>query len=232
MTGPDLSGGLSDLARACVEQGGGYHDEGSGTRVVTRRYSDPVDEIWLHAAERLGISVVRSDEVFASWDGKGGLTLSCPDGFDADDCLAQMILHELAHALVQGALGWGDTDWGLHNADERDLAAEYAAQRVQAALAAPHGLRRFVGVTTRWRAYYDALPEDPLDGPAGELAVRLARLGYARSRRPPWRDAIEAALSATAAVARAVQPHARPDSLWSVAGDDAVWHSTGARATK
>jgi hypothetical protein len=202
----------------CLEQGGAYRNEGSGDRVATKVYRDPVDEVWCSAAAQLGLLVVRSDEVFASWDGAGTLTLSSRGGFDPDDCLAQMILHELAHALVQGAVDWGATDWGLHNADERDLVAEYAAQRVQAALAAPYGLRRFMGVTTRWRPYYDALPDNPLDGPEGDRAVGLARAAYARSRRPPWAEVIDTALAATAAVARAVGAHAAVDSLWSVAG--------------
>ncbi|HCH64141.1 MAG: hypothetical protein CL927_11180 [Deltaproteobacteria bacterium] len=226
------SDGLSSLARACVAQGGSYHDEGSGSRAVTRTYLDPVDEIWLQTAHRLGMRVARSDEVFASWDGSGVLTLSRPRGFDPDDCLAQMILHELAHALVQGPHDWSATDWGLHNADDRDLAAEYAAQRVQAALAAPHGLRRFMGVTTQWRAYYDALPEDPLEGPASDPAVRLARAGFMRSRRPPWRETIDAALGATAAVARVLQPFARPDSLWAVACGEVEPRLSGTAAEK
>ena len=205
----------SERARACLEQGGDYEDEGSGDRVVGHHYRDPLEAIWLYAARRLGIVIVRSDEVFASWNGDGTLTLSVPAGFDADDCMAQMVLHELAHALVQGAGAWQESDWGLHNTDGRDLAAEHAAQRVQAALAQPFGLRSFVAVTTRWRDYYDGLPADPLAGPDADPAVRLARLAFARSRRPPWRDAIDDALAATAAIARVVRPIAGQDSLWS-----------------
>lgn len=209
-------GVLSEQARASLLHGGEYLDEGSGERAVTRVYRDPVDVIWVRAARQLGLEVRRSDEVFASWSGRGCLTLSTHAGFDADDCLAQMILHELAHALVQGGGAWSSTDWGLHNADERDLVAEHAAQRVQAALAAPFGLRTFMAVTTKWRPYYDQLPPDPLVGPSADPAVALARVGFARSRRPPWCAVIDAALSATAAVARAVASHAPDDSLWAV----------------
>ena len=207
---------LPERAQASLAHGGEYLDEGSGERVVTRVYRDPVDEIWMRAAAQLGVEVRRSDEVFASWDGRGGLTLSTKAGFDADDCLAQMILHELAHALVQGGGEWSSSDWGLHNTDERDPVAEHAAQRVQAALAAPYGLRTFMAVTTKWRPYYDRLPLDPLSGPSSDPAVELARAGFDRSRRPPWRAVIDAALSATASVARAVAAHASDDSLWAV----------------
>ena len=84
-------------------------------------------------------------------------------------------------------------------------------------MAQPFGLRRFVAVTTRWRDYYDDLPAEPLAGPESDFAVRLARLAYARSRRPPWRDAIDDALAATAAIARVVGAIAGQDSLWSTA---------------
>lgn len=222
MNESDRQQSLSEHARASLAHGGEYLDEGSGERVVTRLYRDPVDEIWIRAAAQLGVEVRRSDEVFASWDGSGGLTLSTQAGFDADDCLAQMILHELAHALVQGGREWSTDDWGLHNADERDLVAEHAAQRVQAALAAPFGLRSFMAVTTKWRPYYDRLPSDPLSGPSSDPAVELARVGFERSRRPPWCAVIDAALSATASVARAVAAHAPDDSLWAVACDSDI----------
>jgi hypothetical protein len=209
------SGPPSATARSMMDHGADYQDEGSGERVVHHRYSDPLDEVWRAAAGRLFITVERSDEVFASWNGRDTLTLSAPAGFDPDDSIAQLVLHELSHALVQGAVDWGKPDWGLENTDTRDLAAEHAAQRVQAALARPHGLRWFFAPTTKWRDYFDALPDDPLTGPSSDPAVALATLAYARSRRPPWSDALDDALTATALIARAVAPHASPSSLWS-----------------
>ena len=104
-------------------------------RIPNTHYQDPVDLIWLQAATRLGITVVRSADAYASWDGKGTLTLSCEEHLDADDCLAQMILHELCHLLVSGEGARQQTDWGLDNTSPRDLVYEYATNRLQAALA-------------------------------------------------------------------------------------------------
>ncbi len=197
-----------------LEAGGGYLDEGSGDRRVSATYRDPVDLIWLRTAELLGMKVARSDEVFASWDGDGGLTLSTPAGFDADDCVAQLVLHEICHALVEGPEAWTRPDWGLENTDERDLAREHAAQRVQGRLAAPHGLRLLLAPTTKWRPYYDALPHDPLEGPASDPAVPLARAAWRRACVPAWRDPLQRALVATRAVACAVKSFAGPSELW------------------
>ena len=206
----------SAAAVQALRQGGDYEDEGSGDRVVHHRYSDPVELVWAAAAQRLGMRLERSDAVFASWNGRDTLTLSSPAGFDPDDSVAQLVLHECCHALVEGALRWSASDWGLENIDSRDLSAEHAAQRVQAALAAPHGLRRFLAATTKWRDYYDALPEDPLDGPASDPAVALARAAYARAQRSPWWEALQEALVATSSIALVVQHAAGPESLWSV----------------
>ena len=74
----------------------------SGERTVAARYVDPLSHLWLGAAKELGLSVRRSPHGYATTDGQGQLSIA-PDGeLDADDCLAQIILHELSHALVQG----------------------------------------------------------------------------------------------------------------------------------
>ena len=57
------------------------------SRTVTARYTDPLEVVWVETARRLGMRLVRSGEVYASWDGAGTLTLSTPDAFDADDLL-------------------------------------------------------------------------------------------------------------------------------------------------
>ncbi|MCB9766154.1 MAG: YkgJ family cysteine cluster protein [Alphaproteobacteria bacterium] len=178
------------------------------------RYVDPVDLIWLRTAGRLGMRVVRSDDVFASWDGAGTLTLSTPEHFDPDDSLAQMILHELCHALVMGPRAMKRVDWGLENVDDRHLVHEHACHRLQAALADRHGLRGFMGVTTQWRPYWDALPAHPL-APGDDPAIPLAQDGWRRATQGPWAEALEDALAATAAVAAAVRPFAPEDSLWA-----------------
>ena len=176
-------------------------------------YVDPVDQIWLCCAQRLGMTVRRSDAVFASWDGVDTLTISTPDGFDPDDSLAQMILHELCHALVESPGGMTKRDWGLENVDQRDLSREHACHRLQAALLTPHGLRTLLGPTTEHRPYYDALPPDPLSDD-GDLAVWPAREGYKRAMSGDWSAAIAESLAATAAVAVAVRAFAS-GTLWA-----------------
>lgn len=71
-------------------------------REVTRVYRDPLDELWLACAAEVGLRVRRTADAYASTDGRGTLSISTPEHLDADDCLAQMVFHELCHALVQG----------------------------------------------------------------------------------------------------------------------------------
>lgn len=199
-----------------------------GGRVIEARYDDPLDLVWLFCAKRLGMTVVRSREVFAAWDGKGTLTIADERDFDADDCLAQLIFHEICHALVAGPEALTQVDWGLCNRDDRDIASEFATHRLQAALADPHGLRAFMGPTTEHRTYYDDLPDDALgpgepDGPRGmagqakgadEAIWVAARSGWERATSVPWSEPIEDALTATASIARALGVAAPEGSLW------------------
>ena len=184
-------------------------------RSISHRYQDPVDLIWIQAAKDLGIKIVRSPDAFATYDGKGTLTIAEASFFDADDCLAQMIFHELCHWLVAGRRGLHLPDWGLSNIDDRDLTIEYAAHRVQAALSTPYGLRDFMAVTTDWRPYWDALPQDPLqdgDDPAIPLAQTAAHL----ARLPPFEPVLTRALQATAVIADVVRNVSSGSSLWNV----------------
>ncbi|HEY0961156.1 MAG TPA: YkgJ family cysteine cluster protein [Pseudomonadales bacterium] len=176
---------------------------------------DAADAIWLHAAHELGISVVRSADAYASWDGSGTLTLASAEYLDADDCLAQMIFHELCHLLVSGEQARHQPDWGLDNTSPKDLVYEYATNRLQAALAQGYGLRTFMAVTTMWRPYYDALPRDPLAA-GGDAAIPLARAGMQRARHEPYRAVLHAALCATATLADILRPSAAPDELWAL----------------
>ena len=148
-------------------------------------YLDPLDAIWLTVAARIGFQVRRSEEVYASTDGRGIMTIGDPSTLDPDDCLAQMILHELCHSLIEGAQSLREPDFGLDNESERDVVREHACLRLQARLTAEYGLRRVLAPTTDFRSYYDALPEDPFEGadPAIALATGdLARDGL-RDRR-------------------------------------------------
>ena len=190
----------------------------SSPRVVVYAYRDPLELIWCATAKELGIRVRRSREVYASWDGESTLSLGEDEDLDPDDSLAQMILHELCHALVEGEESHVEQDWGLSNVDERDAVREFAAMRLQAALTSPYGLRRFMAVTTDWRHLYDALPQDPLAGE--EEAARLARMGFVRATEGPWSSALSRALEATAILARVTGRFADSASLWSTAGHE------------
>ncbi len=171
-------------------------------RQVTHHYQDPLDRVWLQCANAVGLRVVRTADAYATTDGRGTLAIATAEHLDADDCLAQMVLHEICHALVQGPDGDGRPDWGLDNQTDRDVPREHACLRTQAALAAPHGLREFLGPTTDFRAYYDELPGDPLS-PADHPTVIRARMALVRAQAKPWALALRRALEATAAIARA-----------------------------
>jgi hypothetical protein len=183
-------------------------------RSIEHRYDDPLDLIWLACARELAIEVVRSSEVYASFDGERVLTLSSPEHFDADDSLAQLIFHELCHALVAGERGQLRVDWGMENIDARDLEQEHACHRVQAALADRHGLRGFFAVTTEHRTYWDALPVDPL-GPGDDDAIPRAREAFERATAGRWAGPLERALARTAQLAETMRALPLPaDSLW------------------
>jgi hypothetical protein len=186
------------------------------TRVVRHRYDDPLDLVWLGCARECGIEIVRSSEVYASWNGAGTLTLSTAAHFDADDSLAQLIFHELCHALVAGPAGVRRHDWGMENVDARDLLQEHACHRLQAALADRHGLRALFAVTTEHRTYWDALPVDPL-APGDDPAIALARDGLERALSGPWAGPLAAALSRSARMAELVRESGvESDALWGL----------------
>ena len=191
-----------------------------------RRYSDPLDALWFDVVDRLGWRVERSTEVYASWDGERTLSISVPDDFDPDDCMAQMLFHEVCHALVAGTAALKRPDWGMENIDDRDLVQEHACHRLQAALLGPHGLRDMLRPTTDHKPYYLALPADPLVPdplrPETHEAVRLARAGLRLSTEPQW-AAVHEGLRATAALASVVRGHSA-DSIW---GESRSPHPTG-----
>ncbi len=203
-------------------------------RVPRHRYEDPLDRVWLGAAERIGFTVKRSAEVYASTDGRRTIVIGTPETLDPDDCLAQMILHEMCHALVEGDAAVEQVDWGLDNTTDRHAPREHACLRLQAALAAPFGLRWVLAPTTDYRAYYDRLPADPLE-PRDDPTCVAARLGARRSERAPWAPHLGDALAATARIAEAVAGLAgapggtegAPASLWSAAEPASAAHPFG-----
>lgn len=174
-------------------------------RSITHRYLDPLDAVWLACAGKIGLRVRRESDVYASTDGAGLLLLSDAAGMDPDDCLAQMIFHELCHALVQGPESFAWVDWGLENETQRDDDLERACLRLQAALLDPLGLRQVFGPTTEFRSFYDALPADPFEERSAEdvPSIVRGRAAWARRRQAPWAPHLEEALERTAQIVRA-----------------------------
>jgi hypothetical protein len=183
-------------------------------RQVKHTYQDPLDVVWVQTAIRLGMRIERADDVFASWDGHDCLRLGTSETLDADDCLAQMIFHEVCHALTEGPEAMALEDWGLENDEPAHVVREHACLRLQAALADRFGLRDLLAATTDFRCYYDNLPVDPL-APGPDPAIELARAAMQRALDGPWSEPLRLALEATAALAIALQPFAPGDSLWS-----------------
>ena len=182
-------------------------------------YLDPLDAIWLTATDRIGFRVVRSSEVYASTDGKGVMTIGDASTLDPDDCLAQMILHELCHSLIEGPESLELPDFGLDNESEQDVVREHACLRLQAWLTEKHGLRRVLAPTTDFRSYYDALPEDPFaDG--DDSATAMARAGATRSEQPPWAPHLWEALEATARILATAERFGASDPA---AADPPIW---------
>jgi hypothetical protein len=163
-----------------------------------------IERIWVRAAERLGFRVARTPDAYATSDGRGTISIGVGEALDIDDAVAQLVFHELCHALTEGPLSLGRPDWGLENAEvgPREIVREHACLRLQAHLADGHGLRALMAPTTEYRAYHDALPEAPLeDGgdPAGDPAILVARDAATRAAAAPWRAPLDEALAATAA---------------------------------
>ncbi|QDT74684.1 hypothetical protein [Lacipirellula limnantheis] len=182
-------------------------------RKIIKSYDDPLALVWIRAAKEMGIRIVRSAEVNASWDGAGVLTIGTPETLDLDDSLAQMILHEVCHALCEGPDSLTKQDWGLDNFNPAKRVHEHACLRLQAALADQQGMRAFFASTTMFRAYYDRLPADPLaDG--DDPAIALARAGWQRAQGGPWSAPLREALERTALIARALRGATTDDSLW------------------
>jgi len=182
-------------------------------RKILQTYHDPVELIWLHAAARMGMQIVRSAEVNASWDGQSVLTIGTPETLDPDDSLAQMILHEACHALCEGPESLRKPDWGLESFNPAKKVREHACLRLQAAFADRYGMRSFFAATTVFRRYYDRLPADPL-ADDGDPAVEIAREALTLANAGPWSEPLDDALRRTAMIAEIMDDIASTDSLW------------------
>ena len=161
---------------------------------------EAIDEIWRRAAAAVGFRVERTRDAYATSDGRGVIAIGAHDTLDDDDAFGQLVFHELCHAVTEGEGALTRPDWGLDNV-EAHIVREHACLRLQAALADRFGLRAAMQPTTVYRAYYLALPADPLGGATDPAAV-LAAAAVARFDASSWRAPVEAALAATAALAR------------------------------
>ena len=194
-------------------------------RTILSEYQDPVDLIWLQTCRRWGWQIDRSNQVFAAWNGKGTLTIGTSETLDADDSLAQLILHEFCHAMVEGPDSWNHPDWGLDITDRSQLFHEHACLVLQAAVSDPFGLRTFFGSTTDARKFYDQLPTTPEDlrqrmkfavGTDGRdsCPFAMAGRGLATAKKEGYWQPLQDAFRATQQIAQAVQPFAFETSLW------------------
>lgn len=159
------------------------------------------------------MNVIRDDAVFAAWDGNQTLRIGTPETLDPDDSLAQMILHELCHALIAGPNGTTQEDWGLNYDLQEDQIFEHAALQLQAALADRVGMRSFFASTTDFRSYFDRIPAQPLQDQS-DKATQLASAAFNRWKDGDWFQPIEKALLATSAIAETVAKFAPSESLW------------------
>lgn len=213
-------------------------------RIATRRYQDPLARVWLACAEQIGFRVRRTTGAYASSDGRGTLLIADDGLFDPDDSLAQMLFHELCHALVEGDTGESREDWGLGYGIGSNPWREHACLRLQAYLAGGVGLRDFFAPTTDFRVtFWNSLPEDPFAaaqavGGRRERSCIAARIGAWRASLPRWQP-LHQALAASSAIASAVTPRQLADdrrtdsdtlplpSLWTDAASPSALHPAG-----
>ncbi len=205
------------------------------SRQVTHRYTDPLAELWLATAARLGLQVRRVSDAYASTDGAGQLFIAVDDALDGDDSLAQMIFHEICHSLVEGKEAFGKPDWGIDNTGNDHEWREHACLRTQWVLAGRHGLRAVLAPTTDFRAIWDKFDDDLLLDRA-DLSVQAAILAISRAEEKPWDPALGEALAATARlgaeVARLRGLSAKGagsglPSLWTAVVEPPRQHGTG-----
>jgi len=202
-------------------------------REVTHRYVDPLAQVWLTAARRIGLRVVRTPDAYAATDGSGTLAIGSDATLDPDDSLGQMIFHELCHSLVEGEQAFTRPDWGMDNTGPDHDWREHACLRVQWVLAGRHGLGAVFAPTTEFRAFWDRLGGDVL-AERSDPSVQAAIAGLRRVGQPPWAPALEQALAATAQIAQAAARFAEPNAgadgprpLWLGVAPPPPPHPTG-----
>lgn len=191
-------------------------------RQATHRYQDPLARVWIACAERVGFRIERTTDAYASTDGRGTIRIAVDGMFDPDDSLAQMIFHELCHALIEGEDGENREDWGLGRSGGGNPWREHACLRLQAYLAGGVGLRDFFAPTTDFRVrFWNSLAADPFaappeDGGRRERSCVAARLGAWRASLPRWaplKQALASSAVIAAATPRSIPTEVRREAL-------------------
>lgn len=122
-----------------------------------------LDGRWIALLGHFNACIERSDSCFVAWLAEPRtLIVGTDDELDADDTLAQIVLHELCHHLCEGLASDRSDDWGLNNMTDDDLPNEYAALRLQAQLLTTPLLRTYLQPTTEHRWFFEALADAPL----------------------------------------------------------------------
>jgi putative zinc- or iron-chelating protein len=186
-----------------------------------------IEAVWRAAAAAIGFSIARTRDAYATSDGRGTIAIGADEVLDADDAFAQLVFHELCHAITEGEGAVATPDWGLDNVAE-DKVREHACLRFGAHLAERFGLRAAMAPTTDYRAYYDALGADPLAG-EGDPATPIAIATRVRFEASTWRAPMEEALARTAVLAEARHPLGFP---WGPAAEtcgSCAWLYVGGR---
>ena len=188
-------------------------------RVPKHVYRDPLDLVWAVTAKRLGLTLHRTSETYASTDGEFNLFIGTPETLDPDDSLAQLIFHELCHWIANGVDSVNEIDWGFGPMVQIEP-GELVALRLQAHLAGEWGLLKLLASTTDARTYWDEIcgaPLVPLDESDLERTVTAEAIqAVALSQQPPFGEPLKAALSASAEIAKAVEQFSGEDpaGLW------------------
>jgi len=187
--------------------------------------------VWLSAARRIGLRVVRTPDAYAASDGRGTLSIGDDATLDKDDSLAQMIFHELCHSLVEGEDSFRVPDWGMDMTEYAGTSEdwrEHACLRLQWVLTGRHGLRALFAPTTEFRTtFWDQLSGDVLTDRT-DRSTQAAIAGLRRVEHPPWSPALTEALVATSRIAVEAGRHAtEPDVLWHRIAEPRAAHPTG-----
>ena len=171
------------------------------SRIESRAMKRDVTKPARHASDRRDLAARGRDasasrcraheDAYATSDGRGGIAIGATETLDGDDALAQLVFHELCHAITEGEASLRQPDWGLDNVPEH-VVREHACLRLQARLSDRFGLRAVMAPTTPYRDYYAALPRRSAarrgrrrrrGGARGRGVRALRRIGVARADR-------------------------------------------------